>query len=142
MFLSRKKGALLLELAPAANVAVKSLALSGTLSFQRPDGTPVIQSLAVDAAGAMVDATGRYFAQPSVGKSVALAVLVSGMKAAATLYTSDHGRAVAQMTHVLARITEDNKALADPALDPEVQLAADLLGLMQKDAPQGNLYGQ
>jgi hypothetical protein len=64
------------------------------------------------------------------------------MKDAATQYGSDHAKAVAEMTTALARITEDNQALMDPAIDPEVQLAADLLALMKRDAPQGNLYGQ
>ncbi len=142
VFLSRKRGALLLQLAPTTGVALTSLALSGTLDFKRPDGTPVSRSLRIDAAGATLDDRGMYFAQPSVAKSVALAVLVSAMKEAATIYGTDPGKAVTRMTAALSRITADNKALADATLEPEVQLAANLLGLMQMGAPQGNLYGQ
>ena len=142
VFLSQKKGALLLELAPVDNNPVTDLALAGTLSFKRPDGTAVSQPLAVSTAGVTLDARGRYFAQPSVGKSVALAVLVEAMKRAATTYATNQSRAVGQMSTALARITEDNKALGDPTIDTEIKLAADLLGLMQSGAPQGNLYGK
>lgn len=39
-----------------------------------------------------------------------------------------------------ARVADDAAALDDPALAPEVQLAADLLALMEAGAPQGGLY--
>jgi Ca-activated chloride channel family protein len=142
VFLSRKKGGLLLQLAPAMGVPLTNLALSGSLDFKRRDGSPVSQPLTINATGAMVDTRGQYFAQPAVGKAVALAVLVSAMKEAATLYTTDHAKAVTKMADAVARITDDNKTLGDAAIATEVQLAADLLALMQKDAPQGNLYGK
>ena len=64
------------------------------------------------------------------------------MREAATAYPTDQTAAVARMTTVSARIAADAAALADPALDVEVTLAADLLRLMEEGAPQADFYGE
>ena len=76
-----------------------------------------------------------------MGKTVALAVLVSSMKQAAELYSVDREQAIENMTGALARISADAQALDDEALTTEVNLARDLLRLMEQGAEQGDLYG-
>ena len=141
VFLSKRKGALLLRLTPAIHIPMASLCVDNRLSYTTPEGAPVIETLKVAYPQGDLDTRGMVFEQNSVGKTVALAVMVSNMKLAAEKYAQDPGGAVAIMEKVVDRITADAAALADPALDPEVQLARDLLALMESGADQGDLYG-
>ena len=83
-----------------------------------------------------------YFQQPSVGKTVALALLMSNLRRAAELYASDHAAAVTLMEKVVKRLSSDAQGFADPTFDRDVKLASDVLELMKQDAPQGDLYGR
>lgn len=136
VFLSRKKGGLLLELAAGAEAPITAMSLAGALSYVRTDGMPVSERLSIDAAGATLDGRGMYFQQPSVGKAVALAILTSAMKEAASLYGIDRTGAIQRMQQAADRIAQDAAALKEPSLDPEVKLAADLLALMKSGARQ------
>ena len=75
-------------------------------------------------------------------RAVALALLVSGMKDAATVYSTNQNAAVTIMEATLARFEADvAEAGGDPDLTPEIAFATKLLDLMVQGAPQGNLYG-
>jgi Ca-activated chloride channel family protein len=137
VFLSRRRGALLLEVAGAP---ADGFSLEATIRYTALDGSDVDTVVAVGHDGGGLDERGVHFGQPGVGKTTALALLVSGMREAVTLYAADQDAAIARMTTVNARIAADAAALDDPALDPEVALAAELLRLMEQAAPQGDAF--
>jgi Ca-activated chloride channel family protein len=139
VFLSRKRGGLLLQLTPPMGGSVLDFAVNTGLSYTALTGAPISESLNISAAGAALDGRGRYAAQPSVAKATALAILVSSLRKAAELYRSDAAAAIALMMRASTRISEDATALADPSLDVEVKLAKDLLQLMQSGARQGTM---
>lgn len=141
VFLSRRKGALLLRIEPDDGTELTGMSFSGNLSYRTPDGEPVEQEVAAAYVGEPLDESGQYFDQATMGKTVALAILVSSMKDAAELYSVDREQAIEIMTGALARISADAQALGDEALTSEVDLANDLLQLMEQAAPQGDLYG-
>jgi hypothetical protein len=62
------------------------------------------------------------------------------MRQAAEEYELDHDVAEATMQVASDRFAADAAALADPALDAEVELASAMLQLIIEDAPQGTLY--
>ena len=109
-------------------------------SYNSLSGQPISDSLSSLYSGNPLDARNMYFQQPSVGKTVALALMVSNMHKAAELYPTNPPGAVSLMEKVVARIVDDAAAFADPSFDREVKLAQDVLALMKKGAPQGNLY--
>lgn len=141
VFLSKRKGALLLQLG-GDGTNWKGIGANTQLSYTSTSGQALTDSLSSAYSGAPLDARGMYFEQPSVGKTVSLAMLVSAMKSAAELYAIDHAAAIAKMEKVVTRISDDAKAFADPSFDRDVKLATDILALMKKGAPQGNLYGR
>ncbi len=141
VFLSRRKGALLLRIEPDEGTELAGMRLSGSLSYQTPQGDLVEEAVDAMYSGEPLDKRGKYFEQPGVGKTVALAVLVSSMREAAELYSRERELAIATMTGALARFSADAQALDDEALSAEVDLAHDLLQLMEQGADQGNLYG-
>ncbi|MBN2497832.1 MAG: VWA domain-containing protein [Deltaproteobacteria bacterium] len=142
VFLSRRKGALLLELSPEQGRDLTGLHVQARLSYEALDGRTGTESLSSSYAGQALDARGQYFEQPVVAKTVALAILVSHMALAAEAYTDDGDRAIRIMRAAAARIEADAESIGDPALAPEVELARRLLELMEQGAPQGDLYGQ
>jgi Ca-activated chloride channel family protein len=141
VFLSRRKGALLLRIAPDDGTELTGMSLSGSLSYRTPDGELVQEEIEAAYHGEPLDELGQYFEQTGVGKTVALAVLVSNMKQAAELYSEDRELAIEIMTGALARFSADAQALDDEAVALEVDLAQDLLLLMEQGAEQGDLYG-
>lgn len=138
VFLSKRRGALLVEVDGLA----PGFAAAGTLRYTVPgQAAPVEEDLTVAHDGA-VDERGHGYQQPSVAKTVALALLVTGMREAAEQYQESHADvAVARMEAVAQRMAEDADAIDDAALDPEVALAQALLELLRAGAPQGSLYG-
>lgn len=148
VFLSKRRGALLVRLEPTAEpetLDLKTLGVSGTLSYETPAGEPVKDTLETTFEADLGDpGSGRQtqaFAQPSVGKTVALALLVSGMKNAAERYAEAPDAGAALMQRVADRFEADAEALDADALEVEVTLARELLALMEQGAPQGTLYG-
>ena len=139
VFLSRRKGALLVRLdRPDGELGNFSAAIG--LGYTDISGDPVTVDLDSGYQGEPLDERGHYYEQSNTGKTVALALLVSGMHEAAELYGENRAAAVERMTAVSERFAADAANLADVALDPEVQLAADLLSLMESGAPQGDFY--
>ncbi len=142
VFLSRRKGAMLVRLASdPAGQSMAGLRASGNLSYTTPAGEAVTEPIELAYDGTALDSRGQYFAQASTSKTVALAIMVSQLRRAAEIYGTQRDEAVKVATAVVERISADAAALADPALGPEVKLASDILELMKKGAPQGNLYG-
>lgn len=141
VFLSRKRGALLLELGRTDDLPMSATAAELTLGYLRPDGSAVDQALTVDYASLTPDARGQAYAQPATARTVALAIAVTGMREAAELYATNHDAAVARAQFVADRLSADAEALDDDDLRAEATFAQDLLELMQSSAPQGSLYG-
>ncbi len=167
IFLSKRRGALLLRV-EAKDATVGGLAegdvdagpidagpvdagpaptfptfqLSADLAYRTPDGQPITDTLQAIYDGAPLDPRGHHYEQPGTAKTVALAVLVSGMREAAERYASepDRASAVAHMTAVRDRFVTDAAALGDASLDAEVAFTEALLALMVAGAPQGDLY--
>ncbi len=140
VFLSRRKGAMLLELTPEA-YEVGAFDMGGYITYTTPEGAPIVADVIASHDG-VVDERGQGWEQHSVGKTTALALLVEGMKQAATEYGPDPAVAVETMTEVHGRFAGDAESLDDVALPPEVELAAALLELMENGAPQEtSLYG-
>lgn len=141
VFLSRRKGALLVSFAPQAGEALTDLQVSGTLEYDTPEGEQVTQDVDVSLAGAVVDENGQYFEQESVHASVALALLVSGMQEAAKKYATDEAAAIESLQTTINRYSSDIESMDDASMTTELELANKLLTLMQQGAEQGDLYG-
>ncbi len=142
VFLSRRKGALLLRLtSPLSFVGFSGQRVRGRLTYETVQGEQVEDQFVAVCDGWDTDDRGMFFEQPVVGKTVALAVLVSNMRRAAAEYESSRQRAVEIMQAVVERFEADAGSLHDEALQPEVDLAGRLLRLMEQGAPQGDLYG-
>jgi len=140
VFLSKRRGALLASLAETELGALDGLAADVDLAWVDPAGVARSQPLHVARDGAL-DERGQWFAQAAVARTTALALLVSGMHDAAEAYGGDRDAAVAIMRGAAERFAADAAALAEPALDVEVELAEAMLALMERGAPQGTLYG-
>ena len=143
VFLSRRKGALLVSVRPPAlgeDGVLGAFDMVANLRYVTLAGEVVEQQLEAAYQGEPVDERGHYYEQPSTGKAVALAVLVSGMHEAAVLYTEDQAAAIARMTAVRDRFAADAESLGNETLAPELQLAQDLLALMEQGAAQGGWY--
>ncbi len=141
VFLSRKRGALLVELGRADDLPIAQAGATLALEYTRPNGTPVSESLAVDWSSLSPDERGHAYAQPATGRTVALALAVTGMHDAAALYASDGEASVALARATAERLSADAEALDDDALRAEAAFAGELLALMEAGAAQGNLYG-
>ncbi len=138
VFLSKRKGALLVRLEPTDEMT--DLAVSGSLSYETLEGEEVTDTL----QAALNDSDDFTFAQPSVGKTVALALLVANVKDAAELYATEQASAVTLMRAATERFKADIERLGADAgtLQDEVEFAEALLALMEEGAEQGTLYGQ
>jgi Ca-activated chloride channel family protein len=167
IFLSKRRGALLLRVeaadAPAGALAegdadagpvgadagpvdagpgpsFPAFQLGADLTYRTLAGQTVTDTLQAIYDGAPLDARGHHYEQPGTARTVALALLVSGMREAAERYELDQASAVAHMTQVRDRFVADAAALGDPTLDVEVAFTEALLALMVQGAPQGDLY--
>jgi Ca-activated chloride channel family protein len=139
VFLSRRRGALLVELRPTGAAFPGGAEVSGVLEYVDLAGEPVREELAWTLQ-TPDEATDRWFEQPVVGRTVALAMLVDGMRNAAALYGVEREAAIAHLEAVAARIASDVDGLPAPELAAERDLAAALLALMREGAEQGDLY--
>lgn len=139
VFLSKRRGALLVRLEPTGELG--TLTVTGSLAYETPSGETVTDTLDTTFE-ADVDERAHAYAQPSVAKTVALAVLVSGMKEAAARYTEAPKKATELMEAVTTRFEADAEELGDDTLKREVTFAQELLALMEKGTPQGTLYGE
>lgn len=144
VFLSRRKGAMLIALTPPASAPASPAGLGGSfsLSYTQPDGTPVAEALPFGHDGAPLDARGQWFGQRGVARTTALGLLVEGMHDAAARYAADPAAAEAVMRAAATRFAADAEALGDADLPVEVELSAAMLQLIAARAPQGTLYGR
>lgn len=141
VFLSRKKGAILLRFLGAEGENLEGpLEVGVDLAYTSIEGEAITDHIVTSVSADELDDRGMTYSQESVAKSVALAVLVRGMHSAAELYESDHDAAVAAMEAVVGRIEADAGAIGDEALEAETQLARDVRDLMVEGANQGDLY--
>ncbi|MBN1771215.1 MAG: VWA domain-containing protein, partial [Deltaproteobacteria bacterium] len=134
VFLSRRKGAMLVRLAPLEAGPFEAAAASLSLRYAGVDGTPLDESLDVRYEGQTLDEHGRWLPQPGLARTVALALLVSGMREAAEQYATDHAAAVATLEAARERFASDIAGLADEAMDAELEFADALLALMRAGA--------
>jgi Ca-activated chloride channel family protein len=142
VFLSKRRGALLLSLAEESAGALDLAYADADLSWVNPSG--VVRTSTVRAArdgGATLDERGQWFAQESTARTTALALLVSGMHDAAAAYGGDPALATTIMRAAQDRFAADAAAIGAADLAPEVELGAAMLRLVEERAPQGSLYG-
>ena len=137
VFLSKRRGALLVRF---SSEDFSNFGVTGTLSYTTPAGEPVSETASVSYDGTPLSERGTYFQQPSVGKTVALALLFSGMREAAERYGESQRDAAALMAKVTERVKADAEMLGADLAD-EVNLARDLSALMEAGAKQGTFYG-
>jgi Ca-activated chloride channel homolog len=141
VFPSNRKGALLACLKPVIGKSFGGESVTGRLNYTDLAEGNVSQEITWTFPTKQVVEDEPWFDQTAVGKTVALAVLVSGMKNAALLYGDSPAMAAGIMRQAAVRITADAEFLDDEELGVEVQLANHLLALMEDGAPQGDLYG-
>ncbi|MBE7453560.1 MAG: VWA domain-containing protein [Kofleriaceae bacterium] len=141
VFLSKRRGALLVSLVEAEEGALALAYADAELRWVNPAGVPRVTTLRASRDGAPLDERGHWFAQEATARTTALALLVSGMHDAAASYAGDPALATTIMRAAHDRFAADAAALADPTLTPEVELAAAMLRLIEERAPQGTLYG-
>jgi len=142
VFLSKRKGALLLSLAEETEGALDLAYADADLSWANPSGVVRQMSVRATRDGATLDERGQWFAQESTARTTALALLVSGMHDAAAAYSGDPALATTIMRTAQDRFAADAAAIGAPDLAPEVELGQAMLDLIEERAPQGSLYGQ
>jgi Ca-activated chloride channel family protein len=140
VFLSRRRGALLVQLRALEPAELQGTTTSLHLRYHETDGTRVDQPIVITLP-TLAEGASEAHAQPVTERTVALALLASGMREAATLYSSDRSAAVARMVIARDRIAAAADATEDSGLANEAELASDLLALMESGARQGTLYG-
>ena len=131
VFLSKGRGALLLESAAHDGYEAAELSMSLTLSYRELDGALVEASLEAQYDGTL---------DAGLSKTVALALLVDGMEKAASAYGDDTSAAIETLTATLDRFGSDAATLGDADLVVEADFWPRLLQLMLEGAPQGTFY--
>jgi Ca-activated chloride channel homolog len=142
VFLSKRRGALLVSFAGIEDGAIDGAFVNVDVSWANPSGVVRTESLLAERDGTPLDERGQWFAQEATARATALALLVSGMHDAAASYAGDPAVALTIMRGAQERFAADAAALGDPTLTPEVELGAAMLRLIEQRAPQGTLYGQ
>lgn len=142
VFLSRRGGALLLQVAPSGDADLLGMTIDGELSYENLDGEAIVAQIEASHDGAALDESGRHFEQPSVARTVALALLTRGMRLASEQYADDPNGAVVTLTRAIQRFEGDTEGMSDPAMTEELDFARQLLNLMESGAQQGTLYSQ
>ncbi len=138
VFLSRRRGALLLRISPENAATFDALSVQVSLQYQTIDGELREEAFTKDFSTFTADVS---FEQAGVHKTVALARLVSAMKKAAEAYGSDRDTAVSILQEAHLQFEETLDTLDDPALERERAFSADLLQLMREGASQESFYG-
>lgn len=142
VFLSKRRGALLVELARADRAPL--VAEDGArvaLSYADTSGTQHEGSITVSHDGAPVDASGKRYVQPATRRTVALALFTTRLKAALERYESEQSAAATDLEDALDALGADATEGADADLEAEKTFWTKLLVLMRSGAAQGDLYG-
>jgi Ca-activated chloride channel family protein len=115
--------------------------LTGTLTYTTPQGEAVEEPL--DAAFGDTEAanSGTHYSQPGVARSVALALLVSGLGEAAQAYGENREAAVALARASRDRYASDVAGMENADMQRELALARRLVELMETGAEQRDPYG-
>jgi Ca-activated chloride channel family protein len=142
VFLSKRRGALLVSLTEDTPGALDLAYADADLSWANPSGVVRTTTVRATRDGTALDARGQWFAQEATARTTALALLVSGMHDAAAAYGGDPALASRIMRTTQDRFEGDAAAIGAPDLAPEVELGRAMLGLIEERAPQGSLYGQ
>ncbi|MFT3773864.1 MAG: VWA domain-containing protein [Minicystis sp.] len=142
VFLSKRRGALLLELGKAQDAAITTGdGVSLSLSYNDPQGTSHQTTLTPAFDGAPLDARGVSIKQPGLARTVSLALFTTAVRASLEVYAADKEQAVVTLEAALARLTADAAATGDTDLDTEAKFWPKLLDLMKSGAAQSDLYG-
>lgn len=139
VFLSKRRGGLLLELAPPAEPAAgQGVALS--LSYEDRAGTSHAATLEPSWDGAPVDARGVSLPEPGIERAVSLALFTTALRGALEGYGEDPAGAKAKLDAALERLAADAAATGDAELQAEADFWGGLSDLMASGATQGGLY--
>ena len=136
VFLSKRRGGMLLELAPSGPLETGSVEVS--LQYSDSTGENHQETLTASYDGQALDEQGRYLPQQGLRRAVPLAKLVTAMHDAATVYRTQPDTAISVLQTALQRF--ELEAAGDAELEKEAQFWNKLLGLMKSGAPQGDLY--
>ena len=138
VFLSKRRGALLLRFAADGDVALEDLSTELSLEYRTTDGERITESFRKTFSAFTDEAP---FEQDGVRRTVLLARLVTAMKEAAELYASDRDSAIAILQTAHGQFEESLAQREDPGLDSERAFSAELLALMREGAQQASFYG-
>ena len=142
VFLSKNRGALLLELKALNGASLSDAHVDLNLSYTRPDGSQVSKTIDLEYNDESVDACGVYMPQAGIDKTVALALLTEALEQSTSLYQSSQHAAAAHLAAALERFDVAADRLNDAGLDDEALFWPKLLQLIDEGAPQGDFYGQ
>lgn len=139
VFLSKKKGGLLLELGGALG-PMDGVDLE--LRYLGPDDAPHTQSVSTRVGNGALDERGVDMPELGVARATSLAIFVSAMHDAAALYATDEIAAAKLLDDALLRLKADADASGDADLKTEWEFWSKLSKLMHDSADQGDLYEQ
>lgn len=138
VFLSRRRGALLLRFAAEDGRPIEQLSTELSLEYRTLEGELVTETFEKSFSTLGEEAP---FEQDGVRKTVLLARLVTAMKEAAELYGGGPDAAIAILQDGYAQFEGAIEGLEDPSLEAERTFAATLLNLMREGASQESFYG-
>ena len=137
VFLSRRRGALLLRLAPEGATTAEGLTVDVSLEYETTEGELRRESFVKELASLEAES----YEQHGVRKTVLLARLVEAMREAAESYGTDRDAAIAGLQLAHLQFEEALDQQSDSSLEPERELSARLLELMRRGASQDSFYG-
>lgn len=138
VFLSRRRGALLLRIDPETDASFETLSVEVSLEYETLEGELRTETFLKELSELTDQAP---FEQPGVRKTVLLARLVAGMEEAAELYGENRDEAIAVMQRCHSQLETALEDVDDPDLDEELAFSEALLRLMRDGASQESLYG-
>jgi Ca-activated chloride channel family protein len=138
VFLSKRRGALLLRFAAEGEAPLDALSTELSLQYHTTDGERITESFTKSFAALSEEAP---FEQDGVRKTVLLARLVSAMKESAEVYATNQDSAVATMQAAHTQFEESLGSSESPEMDAERAFSAELLRLMREGAQQESFYG-
>lgn len=141
VFLSKRRGALVLELAPSGDAVIEGDGVDLTLTYTDPSGEAQLETLSPKFDGSPLDERGVSMPQEGIARAVSLAVFTSELRESLEQYSLDKATAIATLSAALDRLNKDALAAGDAELAAEVEFWKKLQTLMEQGAPQGDMYG-
>lgn len=139
VFLSKKRGGLLLELDGALTA---DAGVDLELSYLGPDDAHHTSTLTARVGEAPLDERGVSMPGLGVSRATSLAIFMRAMHEAAELYAKNPDAAAKLLDTSLERLQADGEAAKDADLLGEAEFWKKLSTLMHAGASQGDLYGQ